>query len=67
MNPGQLKGSDPVLRHPKWGTVHEARYGETVCGNPGGVIRYSSMTRGQADGMAGSKPCRSLACEAARR
>jgi hypothetical protein len=69
VNPGRLKGSDPVAVHPTWLTVHEVHADAKTlrCGNPHDKIPYKSMTRSQAQGMAGTKPCRSLACEAARR
>jgi hypothetical protein len=68
VNPSRLKGSDPVFVHPRWLTVHEVHEDGTLCcGNPLGKINYKSMTRSQAQGMAGTKPCQSLACEAARR
>jgi hypothetical protein len=69
MNPGQLQGTDLVFVHPKRRTVHEARDPSHLsCGNSGGSSTgYLPMTRSQAQGMAGTKPCKSLACEAARR
>ena len=67
-----MKDTDPVLRHPKTGTVHEAEtpsdvYG--VCGNnSSGTGRTPTpMTRAVANSLPGSKPCMSLACVAARR
>jgi hypothetical protein len=64
-----MKGSDDVLVHPRWLTVHEVYDDGTArCGNgSSGGINYLSMTRSQARAMAGSKPCESLACTAARR
>jgi hypothetical protein len=63
----KLKDSDPVFVHPKHGTVHEAgTTNDLACGNPFGKIPYLSMTRAQARGRAGTKPCNSLACDKAR-
>ena len=62
-------GSDNLLVHPQWLTVHEVYHDGTArCGNgSSGGIHYLSMTRSQARAMGGSKPCASLACIAARR
>jgi hypothetical protein len=69
VNLKRLKGSDPVLVHQRRRTVHEVNnIGETCCGNGlGGKGNFLPMTRSQAQGLAGSRPCESLACVAARR
>ena len=69
VNPGRLKGSDPVLVHPRWRTVHEVHGNGTACGGSRSDrdIDYEQMTRRQAQGMARTKPCQSHGCTAARR
>jgi hypothetical protein len=64
-----MKDSDKVIVHPRWLTVHEVYDDGTArCGNGSSTpIDYLPMTRSQAGAMAGSKPCQSLACTAARR
>jgi hypothetical protein len=68
VNPSRMKGSDPVVVHERWGTVHEVDNGEACCGNNlGGKGNYLSMTRSEARGRPGTRPCESVGCVPARR
>jgi len=64
-----LKGTDRVYLHPATGKVHEQKFGDSTklaCGNPFDKIPYRSVTRNQANGVAGSSLCQSTACRIAR-
>ena len=65
----EFEGSDPVLVHPRWLTVHEVdpATGIPSCGNgTHGKITYTPMTRGQARAVSGSHNCAVGGCRAAR-